>query len=76
MYTNPPNDGGLTNPNEQSRQQFEGQLNSFYATRDAKVERLTKYVYALAAAIWGTDKLTGFYAAFSNGGHGSNIHVK
>jgi hypothetical protein len=52
MYTNPPNDGGLTNTNEQSRQQFEGQLNSYYATRNAKVERLAKYVYAAAAAIW------------------------
>jgi Tc toxin complex TcA C-terminal TcB-binding domain len=52
MYTNPPNDGGLTNSNEQDRQQFEGQLNSFYATRNAQVGRLTKYVYAVAAAIW------------------------
>jgi hypothetical protein len=52
MYTNPPNDGGLTNANEQNRMQFEGQLNSYYATRNAKVERLAKYVYALAAAVW------------------------
>ena len=52
MYTNPPNDGGLTNTNEQNRMQFEGQLNSYYATRNAKVERLAKYVYALAAAVW------------------------
>ncbi|MEH2539206.1 neuraminidase-like domain-containing protein [Bradyrhizobium sp. AZCC 1699] len=52
MYTNPPNDGGLTNTNEQDRMQFEGQLNSYYATRNAKVERLAKYVYALGAAVW------------------------
>lgn len=52
MYTNPPNDGGLTNTNEQNRMQFEGQLNSYYATRNAKVERLAKYVYALACAVW------------------------
>jgi hypothetical protein len=52
MYTNPPNDGGLGNTNEQNRMQFEGQLNSYYATRNAKVERLAKYVYALACAIW------------------------
>ena len=52
MYTNPPNDGGLTNSNEQSRQQFEGQLNSYYATRNAQVQRLAKYVYAVAAAVW------------------------
>ena len=52
MYTNPPNDGGLTNTNEQNRMQFEGQLGSYYATRNAKVERLAKYVYALAAAMW------------------------
>ena len=52
MYTNPPNNGGLTNSDEQDRQQFEGQLSSFYATRDAQVTRLTKYVYALAAAVW------------------------
>jgi hypothetical protein len=52
MYTNPPNTGGLTDPNEQSRMQFEGQLNSYYATRNAKVERLAKLVYALACAEW------------------------
>src|SRR5262245_64864002 len=52
MYTNPPNDGGLTNTNEQNRMQFEGQLNSYYATPNAKVERLAKYVYALACAVW------------------------
>jgi hypothetical protein len=52
MYTDPPNNGALTNANEQNRQQFEGQLNSYYATRNAKVERLAKYVYAIAAAVW------------------------
>jgi hypothetical protein len=52
MYTNPPNDGALTNTNEQNRMQFEGQLSSYYATRNAKVERLAKYVYALASAVW------------------------
>src|SRR5262249_56892345 len=51
MYTNPPN-VPLMNGNEQNRMQFEGQLNSYYATRNAKVERLAKYVYALAAAVW------------------------
>jgi len=52
MYTNPPNVGSLTNPNEQDRQQFEGQITGFYATRAAKVQRLSRYVYSLAAAIW------------------------
>ena len=58
MYTNPPNTGGITNSNEQDRQQFEGQLNGYYATRNAKVERLTKYVYAAAAAVWCEQRTT------------------
>ena len=50
MYTDPPNDGSFatgttTNSNEQSRQQFQGELNSYYATRNANVELLAKFVY-------------------------------
>ena len=51
LYTNPPNDGSLTNAAEQKRQQFEGDLTSHYATLNAKVDRLARYVYALSAAV-------------------------
>ena len=65
LYTNPPNPGGggttttspgsnkTTNSNnfEQDRQQFEGALSSFYATRNATAERLTKFVAAASAAL-------------------------
>ena len=61
LYTNPPNPGGgggndgtnssSQNNFEQDRQKFEGELNSFYATRDANAERLAKFVAAASAAI-------------------------
>jgi hypothetical protein len=52
MYTNPPNTGTLSDPNEQERSRFDGELESFYAARDAQAELLTKFVFALSAAIW------------------------
>lgn len=61
LYTNPPNPGGggatsngnnnTTNNFEQDRQKFEGTLNSFYSTRNASAERLTKFVAAVSAAV-------------------------
>ena len=58
LYTNPPNPGGTSdsgssNPNylETDRQKFEGTLNSFYSTRNATAERLTKFVAAVSAAV-------------------------
>jgi hypothetical protein len=62
LYTNPPNPGGSaendssgnsneTNSLETDRQKFEGTLNSFYATRNANAERLTKFVAAVSAAV-------------------------
>ena len=58
LYTNPPNPGGSadnsnnsTNNLEQDRQKFEGTLNSFYSTRNATAERLTKFVAAASAAV-------------------------
>lgn len=47
LYTNPPNTGDLTsgsnlNQQESDRQQFEGQLKSFYASTNANADRLTK----------------------------------
>ncbi|WP_211441256.1 Tc toxin subunit A-related protein [Collimonas humicola] len=51
MYTFEANDGALTNPLEQNRQQFEGNLNSYYATHNAKVDSLARYIYALSAAV-------------------------
>ena len=52
MYTDPPNDGSNTNSNEQSRQDFQGKLNSYYSTNNAAAQRLTNFVYSLAAAVW------------------------
>ncbi len=67
LYTNPPNPGGGGNTNsssssgsnnsttsnnyEQDRQNFEGALTSFYATRNATAERLAKFVAAASAAM-------------------------
>ena len=58
LYTNPPNPGGSaddsnnsTNSLETDRQKFEGALNSFYSTRNAAAERLTKFVAAASAAV-------------------------
>ncbi len=50
MYTLPPLNGTKASDNEQDRQQFEGQFNAYYGTRDATVMRLTNYIYALATA--------------------------
>jgi hypothetical protein len=57
LYTNPPNPGGSnasnngTNNLEQDRQKFEGTISSFYATRNATAQRLTKFVAAASAAL-------------------------
>src|SRR5271157_1816685 len=52
LYTKPPNDGSVssTNPKEQERRQFEGELQAYYATRNATAGQLSKFVYSLAAA--------------------------
>ena len=62
LYTNPPNTGGSSTSGgssgssppvlEQDRQKFQGTLNSFYATRNATAERLTKFVAAVSAAVY------------------------
>ena len=59
LYTNPPNPGGSadntnsgSNNLEQDRIKFEGTLNSFYSTRNATAERLTKFVAAASAAVY------------------------
>ena len=57
LYTNPPNPGGSTgngstNNLEQDRQKFEGTVSSFYATRNATAERLSKFVAAASAALF------------------------
>ena len=53
LYSSPPNtsDPSGTNNLEMDRQKFEGALNSFYSTRNASAERLTKFVAAASAAI-------------------------
>ena len=43
--------GTTTNQNEGDRRQFEAQLKGYYALADATADRLTNYVYALAAAV-------------------------
>ena len=58
LYTNPPNPGGSTGSDggtdnlEQDRQKFEGTLSSYYATRNATAERLTKFVAAASTALF------------------------
>ncbi len=58
LYTNPPNPGGSnngdgsTNNLEQDRQKFEGTISSYYGTRNATAERLTKFVAAASAALF------------------------
>jgi hypothetical protein len=50
LYNNPPNTGAPSDQHEQDRKQFEGTLANYYATRNAVADRLSRYVYALAAA--------------------------
>ena len=50
MFTNPPNTGEYSLNYEQDRQVFEAQLASYYGPRNAAVQRLTNYVFALANA--------------------------
>lgn len=50
MFSNPPNDGTTSNTDEQKRLQFEGSLKAYYAPNQADAQRLTKYVFAVAAA--------------------------
>jgi hypothetical protein len=51
LYTLEVNDGSIGNQLEQNRQQFEGNLNSYYATHNAKVDRLARFIFALSAAV-------------------------
>jgi hypothetical protein len=59
LYTDPPNTGHVlggtsgTTPNqfENDRQQFEGQLRSYYAVAGTTANQLATYVYALSAAV-------------------------
>jgi hypothetical protein len=58
LYTVPPATGGSTSSSggtnnlEQDRQQFEGTVGSFYATRNATAQRLAKFVAAASAALY------------------------
>ncbi len=59
MYTNPPNSGaskGDSGNDEQDRQKFEGDLKSFYATRNAEAQRLASFVYSLSLALSYSEK--------------------
>lgn len=56
LYTNPPNTGSFlsgSTPNtfEGDRQQFEAQLQGYYALPDATADRLTNFIFSLSAAI-------------------------
>jgi hypothetical protein len=59
MYTNPPNTGQMMsggssptpNQNEGDRQQFQANLAGYYGLPDANADRLTNFVFSLAAAV-------------------------
>ena len=51
MYDSSVNTGATSDPHEEDRQEFEGGLQSYYATPDAIAVRLTRFVYALSAAV-------------------------
>ena len=59
MYTNPPNNGQMMtggssptpNQNEGDRQQFQANLAGYYGLPDANADRLTNFVFSLAAAV-------------------------
>lgn len=51
LYSSEVNDASLGNQLEQNRQQFEGNLNSYYAIHNAKVDRLARFIYALSMAL-------------------------
>ena len=59
MYTNPPNNGQLMstggsptpNQDEGDREQFEAKLTGYYSLANATADRLTSYVFSLAAAV-------------------------
>ncbi|MFN0214194.1 MAG: neuraminidase-like domain-containing protein [Saprospiraceae bacterium] len=53
MYTGP-ND--LDSDEERDRRKFEGDLQSYYAIYNAEAEKLTQFVYSLAAAHWAEDQ--------------------
>ncbi|BCL79066.1 insecticidal toxin complex protein [Ktedonobacteria bacterium brp13] len=55
LYTNPPNSGsskGDGGNDEQDRQKFEGDVKSFYATRNAEAQHLAGFIYSLATALF------------------------
>ncbi len=52
LFTDPPNTGTYSDPNEQNRLLFEANLASFYGTRDAAALQLANYVFALSAAVY------------------------
>ena len=56
LYTNPPNNGQLLsgttpNQNEGDREQFEAKLTGYYALANATADRLTPFVFSVAAAV-------------------------
>jgi len=59
MYTDPPNTGQMMtggssptpNQNEGNRQQFQANLAGYYGLPDANADRLTNFVFSLAAAV-------------------------
>jgi Tc toxin complex TcA C-terminal TcB-binding domain len=52
MYTRPPTTAGLdVQKADMDREQFEASLSGFYATQEAKADRVAKYVFAASAAL-------------------------
>ncbi len=53
LYTDPPNSGTYSDPNEQNRLLFQGKLAGYYGLNDAAAVQLLNYVFALSAAVYG-----------------------
>jgi hypothetical protein len=52
LYTDPPNSGTYSDPNEQNRLLFQGKLAGYYGPNDAAAVQLLNYVFALSAAVY------------------------
>jgi hypothetical protein len=52
LFTDPPNSGTYTDPNEQNRLMFEGKLSAYYGPNDAVALQIANYVYSLSAAVY------------------------
>ena len=56
LYTGVPASDLTGTLKEAERKKFEGEVESYYATRNAEAERLSQYVYSLSAALYCANK--------------------